>query len=308
MPVELTPDLLAEVQEALGLPHVALVEKDFHVARALAALSRFNGDPRLVFGGGTALSRAHRITKRMSEDIDLKIVSDNPLTQGQRRAFRAEVANALLDAGFAFDPANPADLLVENGGKKLTFNLNYPTVVPALAALRPFIKVELSVSPCYGEPVLLPITSFVNEVLGLPPEVPEMPCAPIQETAAEKFVALTRRVGQERLDGPDRDATLVRHIYDLSALDGRHSHSETGPVLLAVVAQERKGRGNRFPAYAADPRSEIIAAISALRTDPAYEAAFAAFQRDMVYGDAAEFAQCLDVLDALALLMDDVER
>lgn len=76
MPVELTPELLAEVQEALGLPHVALVEKDFHVARALAALSRFNGDPRLVFGGGTALRRAHRITKRMSEDIDLKIVSD----------------------------------------------------------------------------------------------------------------------------------------------------------------------------------------------------------------------------------------
>jgi hypothetical protein len=32
-----------------------------------------------VFGGGTALSRAHKLTKRMSEDVDLKIVSEkNP--------------------------------------------------------------------------------------------------------------------------------------------------------------------------------------------------------------------------------------
>ncbi|MBI2689688.1 MAG: nucleotidyl transferase AbiEii/AbiGii toxin family protein [Acidobacteria bacterium] len=29
-----------------------------------------------MFGGGTALSRAHCLTHRMSEDIDLKIVSE----------------------------------------------------------------------------------------------------------------------------------------------------------------------------------------------------------------------------------------
>lgn len=305
MSVELTPELLAEVQEALGLPHVALVEKDYHVVRALASLSQFNDDPRLVFGGGTALSRAHRITRRMSEDIDLKIVSGTPLSEGQRKAFRGQVAQALLEAGFEFDPTNPAHLKVENGGKKLTFNLNYPSVVPVLAALRSFIKVELSITPCYGEPVMLSITSFVNEVLGLSPEVPEMACAPLQETAAEKFVALTRRIGQERLDGPDRDATLVRHIYDLGALDGRHAHADTRQALLAVITEERRGRGNRYPAYAEDPRREILAAIAVLRTDPAYETAFASFQRDMVYGDSADFAQCLGVLDTLALLMDE---
>ncbi|WP_172626743.1 nucleotidyl transferase AbiEii/AbiGii toxin family protein [Bradyrhizobium ivorense] len=37
------------------------------------------GDFRLVFGGGTALSRPYRLTKRMSADVDLKIVGNaNP--------------------------------------------------------------------------------------------------------------------------------------------------------------------------------------------------------------------------------------
>ena len=55
-----------EVQNFLGLPSPALVEKDWHVVRALAVLRNVDtGDARLVFGGGTALRRAHRVTERI---------------------------------------------------------------------------------------------------------------------------------------------------------------------------------------------------------------------------------------------------
>jgi predicted nucleotidyltransferase component of viral defense system len=70
---------LLEVQAYFGLPSPALVEKDFYVVKALAAIAAINPAPlRLVFGGGTALSRAHRLVRRMSEDIDLRIVGDRP--------------------------------------------------------------------------------------------------------------------------------------------------------------------------------------------------------------------------------------
>ena len=73
---------LIEVQDYFGLPTPALVEKDWYVVKALAAISSAASSPfRLVFGGGTALSRAHRLIRRMSEDIDRKIVSDDPLTR-----------------------------------------------------------------------------------------------------------------------------------------------------------------------------------------------------------------------------------
>ena len=57
------------------LPSVGLVEKDLHVVRAIAALAAIDAAPfALVFGGGTALARAHSIVRRMSEDVDFKIV------------------------------------------------------------------------------------------------------------------------------------------------------------------------------------------------------------------------------------------
>jgi hypothetical protein len=58
-----------EVQAFFRLPSIALVEKDLFVVRAIAALAAIDASPfQLVFGGGTALARAHKIVQRMSED------------------------------------------------------------------------------------------------------------------------------------------------------------------------------------------------------------------------------------------------
>jgi len=60
---------LLEVQRQFELPSPVLVEKDWYVVTALAAINTADVKPfRLVFSGGTALSRAHRLIRRMSED------------------------------------------------------------------------------------------------------------------------------------------------------------------------------------------------------------------------------------------------
>jgi predicted nucleotidyltransferase component of viral defense system len=100
-----TLEELLEVQEHFGLPGPALVEKDWYVVKALAAVASVDtGDCRLVFGGGTALSRAYKLTTRMSEDIDLKIVRAKPPTRGELRKLRRKITDALLAAGFVFNP------------------------------------------------------------------------------------------------------------------------------------------------------------------------------------------------------------
>ncbi len=102
-----TLEELLEVQEHFGLPGPALVEKDWYVVKALAAIAAVDtGEFRLVFGGGTALSRAYKLTKRMSEDVDLKIVCEKNPSRGALRKLRTDITNALLAAGFAFDPEN----------------------------------------------------------------------------------------------------------------------------------------------------------------------------------------------------------
>ena len=61
---------LIEVRRQFNLPHEALVEKDWLVVRALAAIGAADKGPfQLIFQGGTSLSRAHRVIERMSEDI-----------------------------------------------------------------------------------------------------------------------------------------------------------------------------------------------------------------------------------------------
>jgi predicted nucleotidyltransferase component of viral defense system len=97
---------LLEVQRCFELPSPALVEKDWHVVRALAAINAADARPfRLVFSGGTALSQAHRLTRRMSEDIDLKIVSNRTGTRAELRELRDTLTEALLATGFEFDPS-----------------------------------------------------------------------------------------------------------------------------------------------------------------------------------------------------------
>ena len=52
---------LREVQEHFRLPSVGLVEKDVYVVKAIAALAGIDAAPfTLVFGGRTALARAHK--------------------------------------------------------------------------------------------------------------------------------------------------------------------------------------------------------------------------------------------------------
>src|SRR5664279_2628391 len=104
-----TLEQLLEVQERFGLPGPALVEKDWYVMKALAAVAALDtGDFRLVFGGGTALSRAYGLTRRMSEDVDLKIVREKAPSRGELRKLRADVTDSLLAAGFVFDSENEA--------------------------------------------------------------------------------------------------------------------------------------------------------------------------------------------------------
>lgn len=48
-----------------------VIEKDYYVTQVIHALSGIENDYfRLVFAGGTCLAKAHKIIKRMSEDVE----------------------------------------------------------------------------------------------------------------------------------------------------------------------------------------------------------------------------------------------
>lgn len=151
LPVNLRP-----IVDFFGLPGTAAVAKDFFVVRAIAALTAIDAAPfDLIFGGGTALARAHRIVRRMSEDVDFKVVprAGAPVSRsGLRRQLnrlREHVSAALLDAGFAFDPADRSLAWARDEGRYSVWQLPYRRESGAGEGLRPTIKVELkTMRPC----------------------------------------------------------------------------------------------------------------------------------------------------------------
>lgn len=292
---------LLEIQEHFKLPSTALVEKDWHVVKALAAIMTADVKPfRLVFGGGTALGRAYGLIHRMSEDIDLRIVGDKTPTRGQLRNVRNAITDALLKAGFKFDPTNPKHRTTKYEGRYTIYQIPYEPVAEGSGALRPEIQIETAVFPLRRETVERPVSSFVAEGYGRPAEIPAIPCASIAETAAEKFVALTRRAGAELAGLRDkRDPTLIRHLCDLHAI--RDEYDAAGAVDLAreIMKADAKTYGRDFPAYQADPLAETLKAIEGIAASPDYAADCATFRRDMVYGEGAGFEAAVATLKEL---------
>ena len=296
-----TLDELVDVQAHFGLPSAALVEKDWYVVRALAAIAAVDpGDFRLVFGGGTALSRAYKLTSRMSEDVDLKIVCKTNPSRGALRKFRTDITNALLAAGLDFDPENEEHRVSMYKGHYTKYMLPYKALAEG-KGLRPHVQIETSVWPLRRDAVEKPVISFVAEAYGREAELPKIACSSVLETAAEKLVALTWRAGSE-LAGmrEERDPTLVRHIYDLHMTREAYDIAQTAALALEVMKADAATRGDRFPAWKKDPLAETLRAIEGIPKDNVFVEGYANFQRDMVYGEKPDFATAMTSLNTLA--------
>lgn len=297
---------MQEVAELYGLPHAGLVEKDYLVVKALKALSTLNDeDVSLAFGGGTALSKARDIIQRMSEDIDLKIVSKHDLSSGERKAFRQKITNLLLAAGFQFDPDDQAQLRVMDGGRSFFYLLPYDAKAPLVPGLRAsLVRVEISSWPPFLPGDDLAIQSYVSKALGEGPEVPRMRCANIIETAAEKFVALTRRIGTERATGEKQDESVIRHIYDLHQLVPLIDVNDVAPLARDIMEIDKK-RARGFDAYQENPVLATEQTLVDLVSDPQYAKTFDDFQNNMVYGAKKTLGDCMP---ALYSILDAIKR
>ena len=300
---------LREVQDYFRLPSIGLVEKDLYVVKAIAALAAINAAPfTLVFGGGTAIARAHKIIRRMSEDVDFKIVplSAAPASRsGIRRALGTlgdQVTAALHTAGFAFDPKDNTCTRSRNENRYTVWQLPYATDSGAGEGLRPTIQIELTYAPMRLAPVTLPVSSFMAEAHGQPPEVAQLSCVSITETAAEKLVALTRRIAMELAGlSRDPDPTLVRHIYDLHMMRDLIDPGQVAALAGDIAAADAKEFRNQYPAYAADIAGETRKAVAALQTDPAYCSRYDNFVNAMAYGERPEFDVALASVAVLAM-------
>jgi hypothetical protein len=213
---------------------------------------------------------------------------------------RTDITDALLAAGFSFDPENENHRKAMYSGHYTKYQLPYQPVAEGKGILRPDVQIETSVWPLRREAVEKPVISFIAEAYGQEPEVPRIACSSVLETAAEKLVGLTWRAGSELAGLRDmRDPTLVRHIYDLHVIRDHYDAAEVAALALDVMKADANTRGGKFPAWQKEPLGETLRAIEGIPKDKVFVDGYANFLRDMVYGEGPDFNTAMASLKAL---------
>ncbi|MBY0545529.1 MAG: nucleotidyl transferase AbiEii/AbiGii toxin family protein [Gammaproteobacteria bacterium] len=174
-------------------------------------------------------------------------------------------------------------------GNYLQLSLVYPSQYIKNAILRPHLQIEMMVNQSKLTVNTHSVTTLIRHILGEQIEHPKkwVSCVSVTETAAEKWVALTRRVANA-IKRPEvfLDPTLVRHIYDLHNIYLQNQLDEPFYSLIEqLITEDSKKYKNQNPDYVRDPLTEIRLALSTLHQNTEWERRWEDFMGGMVYGE-----------------------
>ena len=217
--MKISEELISDVSFNTGIA-ASYVEKDWYLIEVLNTITKINtNNVKIVFAGGTSLSKAYSYTKRFSEDIDFDIVGLSDASRKERGNFR----DKLIDLIDSIDNLKVEEdsVFSRDENRFANFYVEYPKNFKPASTLRNNLKIELSFKDIYLTTERKQIKSYIGEYIKDAP-VADIDCLSVVETAANKFNALLWRVDIKDRTQPynhmTNDPALMRHLYDLSAL------------------------------------------------------------------------------------------
>ena len=234
------------------------MEKDFWVCWTLHALYRERpaGGPRLLFKGGTSLSKAYGLIERFSEDIDITVFRDDldePASVEELESLSKKKRRARLDAirdacrAYITGPLREslsAQLADSTGGggrvetddadpDGQTLLVWYPEVEPRDGAyVQPAVRIEAGAKSALGPHRSVTIQPYIAEdIPGLDLTTGEVTAIDATRTFWDKVVIAhgLRRWHERRGFLRQEGQRVSRHYYDLHCL----LRSDIGETALA---------------------------------------------------------------------------
>jgi predicted nucleotidyltransferase component of viral defense system len=306
--------LIAITSESLGLLNPSVIEKDFYVTKAIHAITRLdNSYFSLVFAGGTSLSKGYHLIKRMSEDIDFKIILkksalklSSAALRNKLRNLRSDIIQILQSHDFKIEDTA---IKVMNAGQSIQIFLDYQSTYQTPYSLRSQILAEFTYDTIQYATKNLPISSLILETLGIDDGLSnrQISCVSVLETAAEKWVSITRRIAAINRGYITEDKSLIRHLYDLSKIEKAGLLDNTYYNLIKIVIhRDRKQFKNQYPEYFNDSIGEIDLSIKLLSEDPSWEKNYEHFLTDMVYEkNPPNYNEALSIIHRIREYVED---
>jgi hypothetical protein len=250
-------ELFLATANRLGAP-VGNVEKDFWVCWTLNALyrERPTGGPRLLFKGGTSLSKAYGLIQRFSEDIDITVFRDdldepasveelealsNKKRKGKLDAIRDACSDYITGPFRNFLTEQLADATDTTGNVDIdeadtdrqTLLVWYPEVEPHDGAyVRPAVRIESGAKSALDPNRGVEIRPYISdEITALDLTISDVTTIEAARTFWDKVVIAhgLRRWYERRNVLRQEGQRVSRHYYDLHCLLA----SEVGGAALA---------------------------------------------------------------------------
>jgi predicted nucleotidyltransferase component of viral defense system len=302
----LDPNLIEVIASDLGVDP-SFVEKDWYAMRIIASLIAVNDfGVQLVFAGGTSLSKGFGLIKRFSEDLDFKVIlpKANP-TRNEYSNYRKQIVEVIR--GSSSEWSLDEEPKSENANRKFTCNIRYKENFHIPAALRPYIKLEVNfISPTLAVEQR-PLQSFIAQAMDQPPEVPLMDCVSPIETAAEKLSALTWRVLSRNRGSEKDDPSLIRHLYDLTALkDEIFNYSSFSDLVIGVMRKDIENNRGKIKSLANSEVELLHKMLLTLEDDSLYANEYQQFVTGMSYAvedECPTFSEAIDAVKSIISIL-----
>lgn len=326
-------DLFLTTAQRMGVPLIN-IEKDFWVCWTLNALYHRlpAGGPRLLFKGGTSLSKAYGLINRFSEDIDVTVFRDDlghpadavEIAKLSNKKRRAEFESIMSDCSryittdllnsvselLAADTTGQGRVEVDTADSSgQTLLVWYPRVdATQTGYVQAAVKIESGAKSALDPHTAQSIAPYVNDDLdSLDLCVPRVTTINAQRTFWDKIVIAhgLRHWFDQRNELRQDGQRVSRHYYDLHTL----LNSEVGRSALADGAlgadciehariffnrPDYKLASATAGSFALQPVGNMV---SRLSRD--YENT-----RAMIFGDAPEFRDILDSIEEIEAILN----
>jgi predicted nucleotidyltransferase component of viral defense system len=295
--------VIEEVALELGIDP-AFVEKDWYVVQLIREIanSELIG-AQIIFTGGTALSKAHRLIQRFSEDIDFRLIlsPDASASRSQQRKLLSAIRDRLHQVITIHFLPGAVKWKSRDENRYFSFEIDYPSVFGSSDALRPRLQIEFTAATLLLPPLIRPVASLISELTKTSPEVPDVTCIDPVENAADKLSALIWRVPDRVRVPQDEDPDLARHIHDLAALQPyATSHTAFRRLALGAIEQD----DDRCKKTKGQPLNRKIQILLEILTDDAdYRTEYTRFVQGMSYA-TGEVPTYEEAMAKLKILLD----
>jgi predicted nucleotidyltransferase component of viral defense system len=266
-------------------------------------------DPKikLVFCGGTSLSKAFGTIERMSEDIDIKI-DITPLTELTSTArknylsqYKVKIKSALTAAGFIED-VGMAD--ASNSNQLFSSQWLYQSKYESVISLRPHLKIEVKTCQIICQTTNKEIGYLINKIIQRNEIITEAHCQAIEETLAEKVISFLRRLDRVSSLNEKWDPTLVRHLYDIYCITSHDPHviQKTQHFFTQLIQNDAEAFAAQQLNFGRNPVQTLLKCLSSLQENSDLENNYHEKLLPLVFGDVKpNFEEVLDNFRNVAL-------